>query len=329
MQQILKLEGLRTVFQTDSGLVKAVDGISFEMRRGQVLGLVGESGCGKTVTALSILQLIRPPKGRITDGQITYYKSDGTAVDITSLKPKSKEMRSIRGNEIAMIFQEPMAALTPVLSNGDQIKESLTLHHQISKTKAKAQAVEILDKVGISAAEKRVDEYPHEFSGGMQQRAMIAIALCCNPNLVIADEPTTALDVTIEAQILALIQELQEQNGLSVIMITHDLGVVSEVTDTVIIMYAGQIVEKASTPNIMQNAKHPYTQALLQSRPRIGQTERLVPIEGSVPNLTDLPEGCYFAPRCSYAEDICYQRQPPIIDLNPDQSVKCWLYDEE
>ena len=328
MQRILKVEGLKTVFKTDTGLVKAVDGISFEVKRGQVLGVVGESGCGKTVAALSILQLIRPPKGKITAGRIIYYNSNKSEIDIASLKPISKEMRNIRGREISMIFQEPMVALNPVLSVGDQIIESLTLHHQISKTEARQQAIEMLDKVGISAANKRVDEYPHEFSGGMQQRAMIAIALCCNPNLVIADEPTTALDVTIEAQILALIRELQEQNGLSVIIITHDLGVVSEITDTVIIMYAGQIVEQATTATIMRKAKHPYTQALIQSRPRIGQTERLVPVEGMVPNLANLPKGCYFAPRCPQAEDICFQQQPPMIYLNTDQSVKCWLYDE-
>ena len=328
MQRILEIEGLKTVFESDAGTVKAVDGISFKIKRGQVLGVVGESGCGKTVTALSILQLIRPPKGKITEGRITYYYANGNEVDITTLKPNSKEMRNIRGKEISMIFQEPMMALNPVLSIGEQIMESLILHHQISKTEAREKAIKILNQVGISAAEKRVDEYPHEFSGGMQQRVMIGIALCCNPSLVIADEPTTALDVTVEAQILALIREQKEKNGLSVIMITHDLGVVSEITDTVIIMYAGQIVEQASTSDIMKNPKHPYTQALLQSRPRIGQKEQLIPIEGMVPNLTNLPVGCYFAPRCSYAEDICQQQPPPTFTLNTNQSVKCWLYNE-
>ena len=328
MQQILKIEGLKTVFESDEGVVKAVDGINFDLKRGQILGVVGESGCGKTVTALSILQLIRPPKGKIVSGQITYYYPDGRRVEITSLKPNSKEMRKIRGKEISMIFQDPMMALNPVLSVGEQIMESLTLHHRISKTEAREKAIKILEQVGISAAGKRIDEYPHEFSGGMQQRVMIAIALCCAPSVVIADEPTTALDVTVEAQILDLIREEQKKNGLSVIMITHDLGVVSEITDTVIIMYAGQIVEHASTAEIINNPKHPYTKGLLQSRPQIGQKDQLVPIEGMVPNLTNLPEGCYFAPRCSQAEDICYQQSPPTFILSSDQSVKCWLYNE-
>lgn len=211
MQQILKIEGLKTVFESDEGVVKAVDGINFDLKRGQILGVVGESGCGKTVTALSILQLIRPPKGKILSGQITYYYPDGRRVEITSLKPNSKEMRKIRGKEISMIFQDPMMALNPVLSVGEQIMESLTLHHRISKTEAREKAIKILEQVGISAVGKRIDEYPHEFSGGMQQRVMIAITLCCAPSLVIADEPTTALDVTIEAQILDLIREEQKK----------------------------------------------------------------------------------------------------------------------
>lgn len=327
---LLEVDDLRTYFHTDEGLVKAVDGASFDVRLGETLGIVGESGCGKTVTALSILQLIRPPRGRIEGGRITYYRnaSANDSVDITSLRPQGIDMRHIRGNEIAMIFQEPMASLNPLFSIGQQIMEGVRLHEGATKEQARARAIELLNQVGIAGAAQRVDDYPHQFSGGMQQRAMIASGLACNPSLLIADEPTTALDVTIEAQILELLQDLQHDLGMSVVIITHDLGVIAEVTDRVVVMYAGKAVERANTDDLFFSAAHPYTMGLLESMPRIGRRKKLTPIAGSVPDLRALPAGCAFEPRCSRALPVCSEREPPLYTVGNGHSAKCWLLEK-
>ena len=327
VDDILQVRNLRTYFRTDNGLVRAVDRISLGVRRGDTVGIVGESGCGKSVTALSIMNLVRPP-GRIVAGQILYRSGDGSTTDIAKLHPNGRQMRSLRGNNIAMIFQEPMTALTPVYSIGDQIAEGVMLHKKLTRRQARERAIEILGKVGIPSPEKRIDDYPHQFSGGMRQRAMIAMALSCEPEVVIADEPTTALDVTIEAQILRLMKEMQSQLDLSIIMITHDLGVIAEMADRVNVMYTGKIVEHAQTDDIFYNPKHPYTLGLLQSIPTIGDKRRLTPIRGAVPNLLTLPEDvCYFAPRCPYAMEICAQAEPPMYQVGTAHQCKCWLYE--
>lgn len=328
---LLEVNGLKTYFHTEEGVVKAVDDVSFNLKRGETLGVVGESGCGKSITSLSIMQLVPRPKGKIESGLIEYYGNDETEkpISILSLGPQSPEMRAIRGNEIAMIFQEPMTSLNPLYTIGNQIIEAVLLHQDVDKSAAREKAIEMLRLVGISAPEKRVDEYPHELSGGMRQRAMIAMALSCNPSLLIADEPTTALDVTIEAQILRLMKELQNELGMSIMIITHDLGVIGEMADRVIVMYAGKIVEKATTDDIFYNPKHPYTKGLLNSIPRIGRKKRLVPIQGTVPSLYQLPKGCYFQPRCPEAKEICKRQEPPTLELGEEHSVKCWLFAEE
>ncbi|NLK07925.1 MAG: ABC transporter ATP-binding protein, partial [Firmicutes bacterium] len=281
----------------------------------------------KSVTALSIMQLIRRPRGQIVDGKITYYKQSGEVIDITKLHPQSTQMRNIRGNEISMIFQEPMTALNPVYTVGDQIIEAIRLNQKLDKKAAREHAIDMLRKVGISVPERRVDQYPWQFSGGMRQRAMIAMALSCNPELLIADEPTTALDVTIEAQILGLLKDLQRDLSLSIMIITHDLGVIAEMANRVVVMYTGKIAENASTDEIFYNPKHPYTTGLLNSIPRIGRTERLTSIRGSVPNMLALPKGCYFAPRCPEATEICHKQEPGEYEVTSSHSVKCWLYD--
>lgn len=323
---VLEISDLKTQFQTEQGIIRAVDGVSLRVRRGGTLGVVGESGCGKSVTALSVMQLLPRPKGRITSGCVMYQKRDGAWVDLTTLNPNGDEIRAIRGNEIAMIFQEPMTSLNPVYSIGEQIMEAVQLHQKVGKAQAQGRAIAMLDKVGIPAPEQRVNAYPHQFSGGMRQRAMIAMALSCNPGLLIADEPTTALDVTIEAQILVLIKELQAEFGMSLMIITHNLGVIGEMADEVVVMYLGKIVEEAALAELFNNPQHPYTQALFRSIPRIGRKDRLVPIAGSVPNAYLIPKGCSFAPRCIHAMSICSQQEPPVSTLTKGHQVKCWLH---
>lgn len=322
---LLQVEDLRTYFTYEEGLVRAVDGVSFEVGRQKVLGLVGESGCGKSVTALSIMQLIPAHNGRIHSGKILYNRKGGI-IDIARLGPKDPAMRSIRGNEIAMIFQEPMTSLNPVYTVGFQIVEAILLHQSVTKRQAWDMAIDMLDKVGIPSPAQRVKEYPHQLSGGMRQRAMIAMALSCNPSLLIADEPTTALDVTIQAQILDLMVKLQEQFQMAIIMITHDLGIVSRMCHDVCVMYMGKIVESAPTRTIFKEPAHPYTVGLLNSIPKLGtRIDRLIPIEGTVPDITELPEGCSFRPRCPRAMSAC-EEEPPVVQVADGHEVRCWLY---
>ncbi len=320
MNELLKVENLKTYFFTHEGTVKAVDGISFSINRGETLGLVGESGCGKSVTALSIMRLIPHPPGKIVSGEIY---SEGKNL----LKYNEKEMRNIRGKKISMIFQEPMTSLDPVFTIGHEIKEAVRLHSSVNKKDARDKTIETLRVVGMPDAEKRIHNYPHELSGGMRQRAMIAMALCCNPTLLIADEPTTALDVTIQAQILRLINELKDEFGASVLLITHDLGVVAEMCDNVAVMYAGHIVEHTDVDTIFSNPLHPYTKGLNKSIPRLDvDMERLETIKGLVPNLIDLPSGCPFHPRCSYCSDKCMKEMPELKEVEDNHLVKCHLY---
>ncbi len=320
---ILRVRNLRTVFQTRSGAVPAVNDVSFEVRRGETLGLVGESGCGKSVTSLSILRLIPPRAGRVEEGSVLYGGRD-------LMQLGDDEMRKIRGGEIAMVFQEPMTALNPVLTIGQQIIETVLLHEDMSREQARERAIEMLRVVHIPEAERQIDNYPHQLSGGMRQRAMIAMALSCNPKVLIADEPTTALDVTIQAQILELMQELQEKFGTAIIMITHDLGVIAETAHRVAVMYAGRKVEEAQVEALFEDAIHPYTQGLLQAIPGMednevdGKRRRLYAIEGTVPALADLPPGCAFAPRCPLASDICREKVPPLEEKKPRHYAACW-----
>ncbi len=327
---LLDVQDLKTFFNTDEGIARAVNGVSFHINRGEILGVVGESGCGKSVTALSMLQLIPRPPGKIVGGKILYYeRQDGSQpMDIVSLSPHSRKMRDIRGSQISMIFQEPMTSFSPFYTIGQQIVEALQLHESLDRRQAKAKAVEMLAMVGISEPKLRSDEYPHKFSGGMLQRAMIALALSCNPQLLIADEPTTALDVTIEAQILGLLRDLQKDLGLSIMMITHDLGVIADIAERIIVMYAGKVVESADVDSIFYRPKHPYTQGLLKLVPKIGTKGRLVPIPGNVPRLTDDLKGCYFSQRCPHAMEICRTDDPPNILIDTDHETSCWLYKE-
>ncbi len=319
---LLKIRNLHTYFFTDEGVAKAVDGVDLELEEGGTLGVVGESGCGKSVTALSIMRLIPDPPGKITRGEILF---GGTNL----LSLSEAEMRKIRGRSISMIFQEPMTSLNPVFQIGDQISEVLRLHEGMSRKDAWNRSIEMLRMVGIPAPERRVYEYPHQLSGGMRQRAMIAMALACSPKLMIADEPTTALDVTIQAQILELISGLQKEKGMSVILITHNLGVIAETAQKVAIMYAGRIVEYTGVRPIFATPKHPYTQGLLQSIPRLdqnhGRKTRLEAIPGLVPSLLDLPKGCKFSNRCKFVFDRCIE-EPPLIEAAPGHLVRCWLY---
>ncbi|PMP75194.1 MAG: peptide ABC transporter ATP-binding protein [Chloroflexus aggregans] len=318
MAPLLEVRDLRTYFHTQDGIVKAVDGVSFYVNRGETLGIVGESGCGKSVTSLSIMRLIPNPPGKIVSGQILFDGED-------LLQASEEEMRHIRGNRIAMIFQDPMTSLNPVLTIGRQITESLELHLKLSKKEARDRAIELLDMVGIPSPSKRLDNYPHQFSGGMRQRVMIAMALSCNPELLIADEPTTALDVTIQAQILELINRLREELETAVILITHDLGVVAGMTDRVTVMYAGKVVEEGPTAEIFANPRMPYTIGLLRSIPRLDEERgrRLTPIRGLPPNLIDLPPICPFSPRCDYAREECLARVPELRRVGPDHRAAC------
>jgi oligopeptide/dipeptide ABC transporter ATP-binding protein len=322
---LLRVQDLRTHFHTENGLVKAVDGVNFAIHRGETLGVVGESGCGKSVTAMSIMQLLQRPRAQIVEGSIQYFK-DGEPIEITALDPKGKVMRSLRGNEIAMIFQEPMSSLNPTYTIGDQIVEAILLHQSVSKSEARNRSIQLLQVVGLSSPHQQIDQYPHQLSGGMRQRVMIAMALSCNPTLLIADEPTTALDVTIEAQILELMRDLQQKFGMSIMLITHSLGVVAEMCDQVIVMYLGKVVERGTTDDIFYQPKHPYTQQLLKSIPVIGLKQRLTPIEGSVPPATMQLPGCSFAPRCPFAMSICEQQVPPNVEFDRGQEALCWLY---
>ena len=318
---LIKLEDLKTYFYTEDGTVPAVDGVSFSIEAGKTMGLVGESGCGKSVTSLSIMRLI-PPPGKITGGKIIF-----NGIDLLDL-PES-EMRRIRGNKISMIFQEPMTSLNPVFTIGSQIAEVIQLHQGLDKNSAMEKAIEMMKLVGIPSPELRAKDYPHQLSGGMRQRIMIAMALACNPKLLIADEPTTALDVTIQAQILELIKELREKLGMSVLLITHNLGVVAETADNVAVMYAGKIVEYGTVRDIFKNPVHPYTWGLLQAIPRLDTTrERLLTIEGSVPDMISLPPGCKFAPRCMFVKNKCEVSEPLLEEVTPGHMSRCWRVKE-
>jgi len=324
---VLEIEDLRTHFFTPAGVVRAVDGVSYAVRAGETLGVVGESGCGKSVTALSVLRLVANPPGRIVGGAIRF----GGANLLDLAEP---EMEAIRGNEISMIFQEPMTSLNPLLTVGRQIAEAISLHQALGPRDAMAKATEMLRRVSIPEAERRVHAYPHQLSGGMRQRVMIAMALSCNPKVLIADEPTTALDVTIQAQILDLMRALQEDFGTAIILITHDMGVVAENADRVVVMYAGRKVEEASAKTLFEAPGHPYTRGLLGSIPKLdlaarrdARRSRLSEIKGMVPSLNDLPAGCTFAPRCEFATDQCRAAYPPLIEHRPGHTIACWRTD--
>lgn len=322
-KRILKVENLKTTFFTDEGVIPAVDDVSFHLDEKETLAIVGESGCGKTVTSLSILRLIPYPPGKITDGHIYY---DGK--DLLSLS--EKEMRTIRGNDISMIFQEPMTSLNPVFTVGAQIMESLTIHQNMSKADARKRAIEMIQLVGIPSPERCVDYYPHQLSGGMRQRIMIAMALACRPKILIADEPTTALDVTVQAQILRLMIELKEKTGAAIILITHDLGIVAQIADRVNVMYAGETVESADVKSIFREPLHPYTVGLLKSLPKINEDQdKLYNIKGSVPSPKNYPQGCRFSPRCEQAAEKCRRCKPEMFAINEGRLVRCWLYENK
>jgi peptide/nickel transport system ATP-binding protein/oligopeptide transport system ATP-binding protein len=319
MKELLKVKNLKTYFFTHEGTVKAVDEVSFSVNQGKTLGLVGESGCGKSVTALSIMRLIPNPPGKIVSGEIWFEGKN-------LLKLDEKEIRKIRGKKISMIFQEPMTSLDPVFTIGHEIVEAIQLHQGLNKDEAKKKAIEALKIVGIPDAEKRIDHYPHQLSGGMRQRVMIAMALSCNPTLLIADEPTTALDVTIQAQILRLINDLKDKFGASVMLITHNLGVIAEMCDYVAVMYAGHIVEYTNVDTLFHNPLHPYTRGLHKSIPRLDlEVERLDTIKGLVPNLLNLPSGCPFHPRCDFCFKRCVEEMPELIEIEDSHLVKCHL----
>ena len=324
MGHLLEVNNLRTHFPTRAGLVRAVDGVSLYLDRGELLGLVGESGCGKSMTALSVMRLIAPP-GKIVGGEILFDGKD-------LLKFSDSEMRQMRGDDIAMIFQDPMTSLNPVYTVGEQIAEALRLHRKLSHKQARQAAIEAMREVAIPDPGRRASDYPHQLSGGMRQRVMIAMALACNPKLLIADEPTTALDVTIQAQILELLDDLRKQRELAVLLITHDLGVVAEVADRVAVMYTGKIVEESPVDELFARPKHPYTEGLLRSVPKLTsehviKQERLETIEGTVPRPTDLPPGCHFAPRCSHRMPRCIEGEIPLYHIEGEVSVRCVLYD--
>ena len=325
---LIEIRGLKTYFYTEDGVGRAVDGVDFTIEPEKTLGVVGESGCGKSVTALSIMGLIQTPPGKIEAGEILYQRN-GNVMDLTKLDPQGDEMRSIRGNEIAMIFQEPMTSLNPVYTIGNQIMEAIRLHQHLRKKEARNKAIEMLHAAGMPSPEQHIDQYPHQLSGGMRQRAMIAMALSCNPSLLIADEPTTALDVTIEAQVLDLMNDLRTEFKAAILFITHDLGVIASMADDVVIMYLGKIVESAAVRNIFHDPKHPYTQGLMNSIPSLATTkkERLIPIKGVVPNPLEAPQGCGFGPRCPHAMEICKTQIPPLKEVAPSHLAACWLFE--
>ena len=322
---LLDIRDLKTYFYTDDGVVRAVDGVSLSIAPQKTLGLVGESGCGKSITAFSTMRLIPSPPGKIEHGQILFHKDlESDPIDLTQLNPTGTQMRDIRGNDIAMIFQEPMTSLSPVHTVGNQIAEAIRLHQNADKKEARERAIDALNKVRLPRPDRQVDAYPHELSGGMRQRAMIAMALSCNPSLLIADEPTTALDVTVQAQILDLMRHLQSDIGMAIMLITHDLGVVASMADYVAVMYLGKIVEYADTRTVFKNPRHPYTMGLLNSIPQVGQKRRLVPIEGTIPDPFEIPQGCAFAPRCPHVMDKC-REEPQLLEIESGHRVSCWL----
>jgi peptide/nickel transport system ATP-binding protein/oligopeptide transport system ATP-binding protein len=317
---LLRVFDLRTYFHTDEGTAKAVDGVSFEIPRGKTLGLVGESGCGKSVTALSIMQLVPSPPGKVEGGSVILGETD-------LLRLSERQMRRIRGKDITMVFQEPMTSLNPVFTIGNQIMEVLRLHQKMRKREAKERTIELLSRVRIPVPEQRTNEYPHQLSGGMKQRVMIAMALACNPVLLIADEPTTALDVTIQAQLLDLLNELQEQFKMSILLITHDLGVIAETADSVAVMYAGKIAEYTSAEELFGRPLHPYTLGLFSSLPKLGKKRgKLAVIPGNVPNPLYFPPGCRFNPRCQYVMEVCRQEEPPLVEVASGHKAACHLY---
>lgn len=321
-EELLEVKSLNTYFYTQAGVVKAVNDVSFKINEGETVCIVGESGCGKSVTSMSILKLIPSPPGKIVSGEILFKGKD-------LLSLSEDELRKVRGNEISVIFQEPMTSLNPVFTIGYQISESLMLHKNLSEAEAKKASIEALKLVGIPRAESIFESYPHELSGGMRQRAMIAMAISCDPELLIADEPTTALDVTIQAQILDLMRDLKKKINTSIMLITHDLGVVAEMADYVVVMYAGKIVEEAPVRELFKNPLHPYTIGLLKSKPSINdEVDRLYSIPGQVPNPVGMPENCYFCERCEKAKDICSKKQPHLVQVNDVHKVACWLYEE-
>jgi len=323
MEFLLKVEGLKTTFYTDEAVIRAVDDVSFDVRPGEVVGLVGESGCGKSVVSLSIMRLIKYPPGKIEGGKI--YLDDHDLLLLSE-----KEMRRIRGNEIAMIFQEPMTSLNPVYKIGDQISEAIRLHQGMESAAAWKEAGRMLELVGIPRPNEVLDNYPHQFSGGMRQRAMIAMALSCNPKLLIADEPTTALDVTIQAQILELMRDIKDRINTSIIFITHDLGVIAEMADHVVVMYSGKVVENTDVESLFNNPLHPYTSGLIRSKPRLEEEKEILDfIPGNVPNPADMPEGCAFHPRCSEAMEVCSREMPDLLEPKPRHLVRCWLYQDQ
>lgn len=322
-KKLLEVKNLKTYFYTDNGVVKSVDDVSFAIESGKTLGIVGESGCGKSITMLSVMRLIESPPGKIVDGEIL-YKGENL------LLKKEDEMRKIRGNNIAMIFQEPMTSLNPVYTIGQQIMEAIFIHNPgIDKKEARQRAIEMLKLVNIPMPEKRVDEYPHQLSGGMRQRVMIAMALSCGPELLMCDEPTTALDVTIQAQILELINGLKKKVNAAIIMVTHDLGVISEIADDVMVMYAGKVVEHADADTIFENPLHPYTSGLIHCIPKIHEeVSELSVIKGMVPSFDDMPKGCAFSPRCCFAKEVCREKMPDLVDIE-GHKVRCFQYTKE
>jgi oligopeptide/dipeptide ABC transporter ATP-binding protein len=333
---LLEIKNLKTHFFLDEGVVRAVNGVNLEIRRGQTLGIVGESGCGKSVTAQSILRIV-PRPGKIVEGEILFHRllpSNGSnahleVIDLVKLNPRGKEIRSIRGNEISMVFQEPMTALSPVYTIGSQIIEAIMLHQKVSKAEARERAIEMLDRVGIPQPQRRIDDYPFQMSGGMRQRVVIAMALSCHPSLLIADEPTTALDVTTQAQILDLMRDLQQEMGMAIMFITHNLGVIAEMASEVAVMYLGKVVERTDVDSLFYNPLHPYTRALLQSIPRVGRKvrQRLETIRGMLPDPYRLPAGCSFHPRCpNFMAGVCDQIEPPALQVEPGHTVQCHLY---
>nr|UWI49249.1 ABC transporter ATP-binding protein [Clostridioides difficile] len=319
---LVEFKDLKVYFHTDKGIVKSVNGVSFDINEGETVGIVGESGCGKSVTAMSLMKLI--PTSKIEGGEIIFQGKD-------ILKMKENELRQIRGNEISMIFQEPMTSLNPAFTVGNQIIEGIMLHQDLSKEEAKKKVIDMIKLVEIPRAEEIYDSYPHELSGGMRQRIMIAMALACNPKLLIADEPTTALDVTIQAQVLDIMKNIKEKLNTSIMMITHDLGVVAEMCDRVVVMYAGKIIEVADVVELFKNPKHPYTVGLLKSKPILGKNvgNRLYSIPGQVPNPIGIPDSCYFSDRCEKVCDKCRTQIPPLVKLQNGHSIACWLYKKE
>jgi peptide/nickel transport system ATP-binding protein len=328
MNNLLEINNLKTYFNTMDGVVRAVDGVTLQVKPGQTLGLVGESGCGKSVTAHSILRLLPKRTSEIAAGEICFQRASGDPVDMTKLEPDGDTIRAIRGNEISMIFQEPLTSLSPVHTVGSQIAEAVALHQGVSRAEARERTIHLLEQVGIADAAQRFVEYPHQFSGGMRQRAMIAMALSCSPRLLIADEPTTALDVTIQAQILTLMKSLQQDLGMAIMIITHDLGVIAEMADQVAVMYMGKVVESGDVRTIFKRPLHPYTVGLMRSIPKMGGNikERLTPIPGSVPDPFSVPAGCAFYPRCPAPKRPSCQQEVPLVEIEPGHWVRCTLY---